>query len=87
MTVAAWKKYAQVGVLAVSLLGAPLVSPIGAQQQAPPPTDTPRMEIQDERGFPWGLLGLLGLIGLAGLRKRHDETDRLRRDEPTRRAV
>jgi MYXO-CTERM domain-containing protein len=88
MTVAAWKKYAQVGVLAVSLMGMPLVSPAGAQQQTPPPTtDTPRMDMQDERGFPWGLLGLLGLIGLAGMRKRHNEVDRLRRDEPTRRAV
>ena len=29
----------------------------------------------DDRGFPWGLLGLVGLVGLAGLSKReHRDT-------------
>jgi MYXO-CTERM domain-containing protein len=85
MKVAAWKKYAQVGVLAVSLMGVPLVTPIGAQQQDMPRTDAPRMNVQGENDFPWGLLGLLGLIGLAGLKRRHDVVDRHRVDEPIRR--
>ena len=27
----------------------------------------------DDRGFPWGLLGLLGLVGLLGTRRRDDD--------------
>ena len=87
MTVATWKKYAHVGVLAVSLLALPLVSSTKAQPQTLPPTDTQRVEMQDENDFPWGLLGLLGLIGLAGMRRRHDVVDRRRMDEPSRRTV
>ena len=33
---------------------------------------------EDDRDFPWGLLGLLGLAGLLG-RKRNDRGDHVRR--------
>jgi len=85
MKVAAWKKHVQVGVLAVSLMGLPLVAPTEAQQPGMPPTDTRSADVQDENDFPWGLLGLLGLIGLAGLKKRPEVVDRRRMDEPLRR--
>ncbi|HEX8257604.1 MAG TPA: WGxxGxxG family protein [Allosphingosinicella sp.] len=30
---------------------------------------------QEERGFPWGLLGLLGLAGLIPRKRGHDHVD------------
>jgi hypothetical protein len=85
MKIAAWKKYAQIGVLAVSLVGLPLVAPAVAQQQAMPQTETRSVDVQGENDFPWGLLGLLGLIGLAGLKRRPDVVERHRVDNPIRR--
>ena len=35
---------------------------------------------EDDRDFPWGLLGLLGLAGLLG-RKRNDRDDHVRRTD------
>lgn len=87
MKMTAWKKYVQVGVLAVCLMGAPLVAPLEAQPQDMPQTATRPMETRGENEFPWGLLGLLGLIGLAGLKRRSDGVERHRMSEPTRRSV
>lgn len=33
------------------------------------------VEREDDKDFPWGLLGLLGLAGLLGLKKRDDDRD------------
>jgi MYXO-CTERM domain-containing protein len=34
-----------------------------------------RVEREDDKDFPWGLLGLLGLAGLLGRKKRDDDRD------------
>ena len=87
MKMTTWKKYGQVGVLAVCLMGAPLVVPTDAQQQGMPQTETRPVETRGENEFPWGLLGLLGLIGLAGLKRRSDVVEPHRMNEPSRRSV
>ena len=37
--------------------------------------DEPVQREEDDRDFPWGLLGLLGLAGLLGLKKRDNARD------------
>jgi MYXO-CTERM domain-containing protein len=45
---------------------ATVVPTVGAQE----PTTQPAQPVDDNDGFPWGLLGLIGLAGLAGLRRQ-----------------
>lgn len=44
----------------------------GAVTTIDPVTSMPVPRDDDDRDFPWGLLGLLGLAGLLG-RKKHDD--------------
>lgn len=87
MKVATWKTWMRAGVLAVSLAILPLTIPTEAQQRDPIPTETRRMDTQNERGFPWGLLGLTGLLGLSGLKRRPPMVERRRVDDPVRRTA
>jgi MYXO-CTERM domain-containing protein len=59
-------------ILAAALVA---LAPNAASAQSGGAVDTSygNPQPQEERGFPWGLLGLLGLAGLLG-RKRHDRT-------------
>lgn len=65
-------KFFGAGVLAASLIVAPLAIPASAQVG----TDTEDVEVEEDNDSNWGWLGLLGLLGLAGLagRKREDTT-------------
>ena len=57
-------------ILAAALLAAP--APLLAQDTTLDATGTAETDREDDdRDFPWGLLGLLGLAGLLG-RKRND---------------
>ena len=48
--------------------------PAAAQTNTADPYATQQPQQQEDRDFPWGLLGLLGLAGLLG-RKRDDRRD------------
>ena len=52
------------------LMTAPATDPLATD---PMLNDTGDDDRDDDRGFPWGLLGLLGLAGLLGSRRRDDD--------------
>ena len=52
------------------LMTAPATDPLAADPMLNATDDDDR---DDDRSFPWGLLGLLGLVGLLGTRRRDDD--------------
>ena len=84
-------------VFLVAGLATMLAAPLGAQANtnttstagvtsAPMMQDTTTVRTEEDRDFPWGLLGLLGLAGLLGRRKvetvHHDTTRTARPGDP-----
>lgn len=65
-----WLKFVHTGVLALTLVVAPLTLPAVAQVEAE------REGIYEDNDSDWSWLGLLGLAGLAGLAGKN-------RDQPT----
>ena len=70
--------------LASLIAVAPLAS-VAATPVADPAATYPTEERDDDRDFPWGLLGLLGLAGLLGLKGRDRDDGRVRNDDTSRR--
>jgi hypothetical protein len=66
-------KSSKAALIATALMSLPSAA-LAAQSDVDQTRTTTTTQRQEDRGFPWGLLGLLGLAGLLGM-KRGKERD------------